>query len=124
MLDLIAPCFHLLQALALSSVARGKFTTGEIVNLMSVDTQRIMDYMQVFNLLWVTPLQIGIAIFLLWGQLGVATMGGLAVMILLLPINGVVTAYIRKYQVGIDATIATHSHRSISLCFGDLSRCD
>lgn len=87
------------KALALSSVARGKFTTGEIVNLMSVDTQRIMDYMQVFNLLWVTPLQIGIAIFLLWGQLGVATMGGLAVMILLLPINGVVTAYIRKYQV-------------------------
>lgn len=89
------------KALKLSSTARGQFTTGEIVNLMSVDTQRIMDYMQVFNLLWVTPLQIGIAIFLLWGQLGVATMGGVGVMLLLLPINGVITAYIRKYQVAL-----------------------
>ncbi|XP_064490246.1 multidrug resistance-associated protein 1-like [Ornithodoros turicata] len=87
------------KTLKLSSTARSKFTTGEIVTLMSVDTQRVMDYMQVFNLLWVTPLQIGIAIYLLWGQLGVATMGGVGIMLLLLPINGVITAYIRKYQV-------------------------
>ncbi|KAL3254640.1 hypothetical protein MRX96_054164 [Rhipicephalus microplus] len=55
------------KALALSSVARGQYTTGEIVNLMSVDTQRVMDYIQVYNLIWITPLQIGLAIWLLWG---------------------------------------------------------
>ncbi|KAL1477414.1 hypothetical protein MTO96_017487, partial [Rhipicephalus appendiculatus] len=99
------------KALALSSVARGQYTTGEIVNLMSVDTQRVMDYIQVFNLIWITPLQIGLAIWLLWGQLGIATLGGLGVMIILLPINGVVTAYIRKYQV----QLMKHKDRRLKL---------
>ncbi|KAH7939131.1 hypothetical protein HPB52_007142 [Rhipicephalus sanguineus] len=99
------------KALALSSVARGQYTTGEIVNLMSVDTQRVMDYIQVFNLIWITPLQIGLAIWLLWGQLGIATLGGLGVMIILLPVNGVVTAYIRKYQV----QLMKHKDRRLKL---------
>ncbi|XP_075738556.1 ATP-binding cassette sub-family C member 3 isoform X2 [Rhipicephalus microplus] len=99
------------KALALSSVARGQYTTGEIVNLMSVDTQRVMDYIQVYNLIWITPLQIGLAIWLLWGQLGIATLGGLGVMIILLPINGVVTAYIRKYQV----QLMKHKDRRLKL---------
>lgn len=99
------------KALALSSVARGQYTTGEIVNLMSVDTQRVMDYIQVYNLIWITPLQIGLAIWLLWGQLGIATLGGLGVMIILLPVNGVVTAYIRKYQV----QLMKHKDRRIKL---------
>ncbi|XP_075530342.1 multidrug resistance-associated protein 1-like isoform X3 [Dermacentor variabilis] len=86
------------KALTLSSSAKGRFTTGEIVNLMAVDTQRIMEYIQVFNNLWSTPIQVALATYLLWQQLGVATLGGLAVMVSLLPINGCVTAYLRKYQ--------------------------
>lgn len=38
---------QLVQALTLSSSVKGRFTTGEIVNLMAVDTQRIMEYIQV-----------------------------------------------------------------------------
>ncbi|KAL1483280.1 hypothetical protein MTO96_033307, partial [Rhipicephalus appendiculatus] len=79
----------------------GRFTTGEIVNLMAVDTQRIMEYIQVFNYLWTTPIQVALATYLLWQQLGVATLGGLFVMVSLLPINGWVTTYLRKYQVSI-----------------------
>lgn len=89
------------KALTLSSSAKGRFTTGEIVNLMAVDTQRIMEYIQVFNYLWSTPIQVALATYLLWQQLGVATLGGLAVMVSLLPINGCVTAYLRKYQYSI-----------------------
>ncbi|CAL1291845.1 unnamed protein product [Larinioides sclopetarius] len=66
---------------------------------MSVDTQRVMDYVQMANLLWSAPLQIVIAIYLLWKQLGVATLGGLAVMILVIPLNGVITVFIRNFQV-------------------------
>ncbi|CAL1297888.1 unnamed protein product [Larinioides sclopetarius] len=66
---------------------------------MSVDTQRVMDYVQMVNLLWSAPLQIVIAIYLLWKQLGVATLGGLAVMILMIPLNGVISVFIRNFQV-------------------------
>ncbi|GFU36463.1 canalicular multispecific organic anion transporter 2, partial [Nephila pilipes] len=86
------------QALVLSTSARKNFTVGEVVNLMSVDTQRIMDYVQMVNLLWSAPLQIVIAIYLLWQQLGIATLGGLGVMILMIPLNGVISVFIRNFQ--------------------------
>ncbi|KAH9380694.1 hypothetical protein HPB48_001532 [Haemaphysalis longicornis] len=89
------------KALTLSSASKGFFTTGEIVNLMSVDTQRIMEYIQVFNFLWSTPIQVVLATYLLWQQLGVATVGGLAVMIGLLPVNAFITGFLRKYQVSV-----------------------
>ncbi|KAK8776537.1 hypothetical protein V5799_030118, partial [Amblyomma americanum] len=87
-----------------NSVARGLYTTGEIVNLMSVDIQKVMDYIEIFNLLWVTPLLICVSIWLLWGQLGIATLGGIVVMLILLPINGVVTANVKKYQTRVLVT--------------------
>ncbi|OQR74446.1 multidrug resistance-associated protein 1-like [Tropilaelaps mercedesae] len=87
------------KTLGLSGPARNQFTTGEIVNLMSVDTQRIMDQMHMMNMLWSIPLQIGICIYMLWQQLGIATLGGIFVMILLMPINAVVTMFLRKYQM-------------------------
>lgn len=51
------------------------------------------------NMLWSIPLQISISVYLLWQQLGIATLGGLLVMILLMPVNAVFTMYLRKYQV-------------------------
>ncbi|GIY40685.1 multidrug resistance-associated protein 1 [Caerostris darwini] len=87
------------KALVLSNSSKKNFTVGEVVNLMSVDTQRVMDYVQMVNLLWAAPLQIVIAIYLLWQQLGVATLGGLAVMILVIPMNGVISLFLRRFQM-------------------------
>lgn len=39
---------------------------GEMVNLMSVDAQRIMDVAPFLNMLWSGPLQIMLAIYFLW----------------------------------------------------------
>ncbi|XP_013781403.1 multidrug resistance-associated protein 1-like [Limulus polyphemus] len=87
------------KSLQLSNSARKNFTVGEIVNLMAVDTQRVMEFIQIVNLLWSAPLQIGVCLWMLWQQLGVSTLGGLAVMILLFPVNGVITAKLRNLQI-------------------------
>lgn len=42
----------LFQSLLLSNVARKSSTVGEIVNLMSVDSQRFMDLMTYVNIVW------------------------------------------------------------------------
>ncbi|KAG8191790.1 hypothetical protein JTE90_026825 [Oedothorax gibbosus] len=89
------------KALVLSNSARKDFTVGEVVNLMSVDTQRVMDYVQMVNLLWSAPLQIVISIYLLWQQLGLATLAGLGVMILMIPLNAAISIYIRNFQVSL-----------------------
>ena len=86
------------KSLTLSSTGKKYFTTGEIVNLMSVDTQRIMDFVQVLNLLWSAPVQIIITIYLLWGQLGVSTLAGLIVLVLLVPFNAFTSVKMRQFQ--------------------------
>lgn len=79
----------------MSSTGRNRFTIGEIVNLMSIDANRFMEFVVVLNDLWSTPIQITIAINFLWNQLGIATIAGIVVMILLIPINAFVSGKMR-----------------------------
>jgi ABC-type multidrug transport system fused ATPase/permease subunit len=74
-------------------------TVGEIVNLMSVDVQKIMDLIPFINMIWSAPFQIGLAMYFLWGILGPSSMAGLGVMVLLLPANAVIAAKSRKLQI-------------------------
>lgn len=74
-------------------------TIGEIVNLMSVDAQRFMDMMPFLNMIWSGPFQIGVALYFLWNTLGPSTLAGVAVMILLIPINGFIVSKVRTLQV-------------------------
>jgi len=88
-----------LKGLKLSSLGKKEFTTGEIVNLMAVDTQRIMDYVNMVNVFWSGPLQIGVALYLLWAQLGISVLAGIGVMILTLPFNAYISSRLRTRQV-------------------------
>ena len=65
-----------------------------------------MDQVHMMNMAWSVPLQMGVSFYLLWQQLGIATLGGIAVMILLMPVNGVVTGFLRKYQVNHTKTLS------------------
>ena len=62
-------------------------SVGETVNLMSVDTQRFMDLLQVVAGLWSTPFTVILCQLFLWQQLGVSSFAGLAVIILTIPLN-------------------------------------
>lgn len=51
-------------------------SAGEIVNLISVDSQKIEDACLMLNLLWSCPLQVGLAIYFLYQTIGVAVFVG------------------------------------------------
>lgn len=85
----------------MSNEARRTSTVGEIVNLMSVDAQRLQDVTGYLWMVWSAPLQIGIAVYMLWNILGPSVLAGLAVMVLLIPINGAMATIQRKLQVHI-----------------------
>ncbi|XP_077999979.1 multidrug resistance-associated protein 1-like [Glandiceps talaboti] len=78
------------KTLVLTNDARKSSTVGEIVNLMSVDAQRISDVSHYFNWIWVAPLQLVIALYFLWNKLGPSVLAGLGVMVLMIPINAVI----------------------------------
>ena len=51
-----------------------------------------------FHMMWSAPLQIAIAIYLLWQQVGAASLAGLGVMVLMIPINGVIAKKVKTLQ--------------------------
>ncbi|XP_053393095.1 multidrug resistance-associated protein 1-like isoform X1 [Mercenaria mercenaria] len=87
------------KMLKLSTAARRTSTVGEIVNLMSVDAQRFNDMMTYINMIWSGPVQITISIYFLWVTLGPSILAGLAVMIILIPVNAVIANKVKQFQV-------------------------
>ncbi|XP_069708549.1 ATP-binding cassette sub-family C member 10 [Phaenicophaeus curvirostris] len=77
------------KALRVSSTSLARFTTGEIVNFMSTDTGRLVNFCLSFHEVWSLPFQFSITLYLLYQQVGVAFLGGLALALLLVPINKV-----------------------------------
>ncbi|XP_056148222.1 canalicular multispecific organic anion transporter 1 [Lampris incognitus] len=87
------------KALVVSNDVRKGSTVGETVNLMSVDAQRFNDVTNFIHLLWSCPVQIGLAIAFLWFELGPSVLAGLAVIVLLVPINGLLATKARNIQI-------------------------
>ncbi|XP_044782845.2 ATP-binding cassette sub-family C member 4 [Bubalus bubalis] len=72
------------KALRLSSPAMGKTTTGQIVNLLSNDVNRFDQVTMFLHYLWVGPLQAVAVTALLWMEIGISCLAGMAVLIILL----------------------------------------
>lgn len=85
------------KALVMSNEARRQFTTGSIVNLMSIDCQRLRT---VTSQLWVlssAPVQISLAFYFLHAKLGVSFLVGIGVILLLIPLNIRIALTTRNY---------------------------
>uniref|UniRef100_A0A672I1S6 ATP-binding cassette, sub-family C (CFTR/MRP), member 3 n=1 Tax=Salarias fasciatus TaxID=181472 RepID=A0A672I1S6_SALFA len=87
------------KALVITNAAKRSSTVGEVVNLMSVDAQRFMDLTTFLNMLWSAPLQIVLALYFLWQNLGPSVLAGVAVMVMLIPFNAVIAMKTRAFQV-------------------------
>ncbi|XP_043334064.1 ATP-binding cassette sub-family C member 4-like isoform X7 [Cervus canadensis] len=72
------------KALRLSSSAMGKTTTGHIVNLLSNDVNRFDQVTMFLNYLWVGPLQAIIVTALLWMEIGMSCLAGMAILVVIL----------------------------------------
>ncbi|CAN6448500.1 unnamed protein product [Victoria cruziana] len=75
------------KGLSLSSQSRKKRTSGEIVNLMSVDADRVALFCWYVHDLWVVPLQITIALAILYRNLGLASLAALMATCLIMLAN-------------------------------------
>ncbi|XP_045532531.1 ABC transporter C family member 13 [Pieris brassicae] len=73
-----------------------EFSFGEITNFMSTDTDRIVNSCPSFHALWSIPLQLTITLFLLYDQVGISFLAGVAFSIILIPINKVIANKIGK----------------------------
>ena len=86
------------KALKLSSSERQGRSVGEIVNLISTDAQRIQSLMTYLHATWYSFVQIGLALYFLWLQLGPSCLGGVAIIIVMVPITRAVASWMGGLQ--------------------------
>lgn len=87
------------KALRLSSEGRATKTTGDIVNHMAVDQQRLADLTQFGTQLISAPFQIVLCMLSLYQLVGPSMFAGVGVMILMIPLNGVIARMMKKLQI-------------------------
>ncbi|KAM9321307.1 ATP-binding cassette sub-family C member 4 [Gastrophryne carolinensis] len=75
------------KALRLSNTAMGKTTTGQIVNLLSNDVNKFDQVTIFLHFLWAGPLQAIAVTVLLWIEIGPSCLAGMAVLIILMPLQ-------------------------------------
>ncbi|KAK4397115.1 ABC transporter C family member 9 [Sesamum angolense] len=86
------------KGLILSSQSRQSRTSGEIINYMSVDVQRITDFIWYLNTIWMLPVQISLAIYVLHMNLGMGALVALAATLTVMAGNIPLTRVQKRYQ--------------------------
>ncbi|XP_052767473.1 multidrug resistance-associated protein 1-like isoform X2 [Mya arenaria] len=89
------------KALTLSNSAKKTSTVGEIVNLMSVDCQRIQDSLMFSHHIISMPFVIIVGMIQIWGQMGIAMFAGLAFVVVAIIINSIIGRCQQSLQVEI-----------------------
>jgi ATP-binding cassette subfamily C (CFTR/MRP) protein 1 len=86
------------KAMRLSNEGRAARNTGDIVNYMAVDAQRLQDLMQFLQQAWSAPFQIIICMISLYQLVGYSMFAGVAIMVIMIPINGVISKFMKTLQ--------------------------
>ena len=86
--------------MVLSNMARKESTIGEMVNIMAVNVNNLHEFAHHFHMTWTCVVSSIIGSFLLWTQLGfVASLGGLIVMVAVLPGNAAASNQQKRFQI-------------------------
>lgn len=86
-------------------------SSGTIINLMAVDSFKVADISAYLHFLWAaTPVQVVVAIVLLYQIMGFSSIVGISMMILLLPVNMFIAKQFSKVQKRILAATDARIH--------------
>nr|CAB3501191.1 unnamed protein product [Digitaria exilis] len=75
------------KSLKLSSQSRRSRTNGEMINIVSVDADRVGIFAWFMHDLWLVPLQVGMAMFILYSTLGLASLAALGATVAIMLAN-------------------------------------
>ncbi|RYE98509.1 MAG: ATP-binding cassette domain-containing protein, partial [Methanobacteriota archaeon] len=70
---------------------RVRYSSGLLMNFVSVDVQKLMDAVTSIHQLWALPVQVAVTLYLLYVQVQTAFLAGLAVLALFVPLNMVIS---------------------------------
>ncbi|XP_059143047.1 multidrug resistance-associated protein 1-like isoform X2 [Physella acuta] len=75
------------KAMRINNESKKKSTVGDIVNLMSVDAQRIQEFLIKVSFCHTTPLQVVVSLAIIYSIIGPAVLAGTLVIVLFMPLS-------------------------------------
>lgn len=84
------------KSLKLSSYSRSQRSTGDIVNLVSIDAPRIQTCAQEISTVIIAPTELILCVYSLYHILGNAAFAGVAAIIIIMPINTVIVRRLKR----------------------------
>ncbi|KAK6057354.1 hypothetical protein COOONC_05130 [Cooperia oncophora] len=76
-----------------------KFSSGSILNFVSTDVDRLVNFCNSFHAFWSLPVQLAIALYLLYREVGLAFLAGVVAALILIPLNKCITNSIGRMSV-------------------------
>ena len=86
------------KTLRLAPAARSRYQSGEIMTMVAADAKRLADAAPYLQMIWSGPYQIILSVAMLWSTLGPAFWAGIGVIFALLPLSGLLSAFLVKLQ--------------------------
>jgi ABC-type multidrug transport system fused ATPase/permease subunit len=87
------------KSLTVSPYRRQAISTGRIITMFSDDTNQIKSFLFFLNNSICAPLQIGVCLYLIYRQVGVATFVGLGYTVVTSPLTGIVFSIVFKIRM-------------------------
>ncbi|KAK6173040.1 hypothetical protein SNE40_016576 [Patella caerulea] len=84
------------KSLTMNNNCRKQFTVGAIVNMMSVDCQKVTDVVVLLYMVWSAPLMVGLSLNFLYHTIGISFIAGLCVIIAITPINLIISTIVKR----------------------------
>lgn len=87
------------KSLRLSNEGRASKSTGDIVNHMAIDQQRLSDLAQFGIQVWSAPFQICLCMISLYQLVGISMLAGIGVMVLMIPVNSLIARLMKRFSM-------------------------
>lgn len=84
------------KSMRLSNSSRSRRTTGDIINMITIDTVRVQTCAQEIGTLIVAPTELFVCLYSLWKLLGVSSLAGVVTILAIVPINTMIVRYLKK----------------------------
>uniref|UniRef100_A0A914UWH6 ABC-type xenobiotic transporter n=1 Tax=Plectus sambesii TaxID=2011161 RepID=A0A914UWH6_9BILA len=88
---IITALYEKLLKVSTAELGENGFSMGQIANFMSTDVDRVVNFCGSFHAFWALPMQLVIALYLLYREVELAFLAGVICAVILVPINKYIT---------------------------------
>ncbi|KAF0977347.1 hypothetical protein FDP41_003339 [Naegleria fowleri] len=86
------------KSLKLSNAAKLKLNSGDVINFMAIDSNKLCGLLTYLHMVWSGVFQISVCLIMLFSLIGWSTLAGFAIIIVVIPLNGLIARVVARIR--------------------------